>query len=178
MFSNLDALIEWCDSLTGDNRYDSWNIVLSSKGEIEQNAENSDWFVAGYGVSNVDRSVLIEKEGQPRLVNIGSLRAPKDLLSDITEGKDSEHTRTLSMKQVRQIRRENNINHIPQLVIYKINKDSKPKIQTKKNKRSNLEFSQDIIGISLMIPGQKAGKNLAKNLVINIENSNEDLAEE
>src|SRR5699024_2471599 len=138
MFSNLDALIEWCDSLTGDNRYDSWNIVLSSKGEIEQNAENSDWFVAGYGVSNVDRSVLIEKEGQPRLVNIGSLRAPKDLLSDITEGKDSEHTRTLSMKQVRQIRRENNINHIPQLVIYRINKDSKPKIQTKKNKRSNL----------------------------------------
>ena len=43
MFSNLKALVKWCDSLEGDARYDRWNVVLSSKGEIRKNPENSDW---------------------------------------------------------------------------------------------------------------------------------------
>lgn len=170
MFHNLNTLIEWFDSLTGEDRFDEWNVVLSSKGKIEPQNINSDWVVQGYEVSNVNRSVLTEKESEPRFVNIGALRAPKDLLTDITE---EDFSGTITMREVRNIRRRHNIDHIPQLVIYRIDKDSTPLITKRQNNRKNLEFSQDIIGISIMIPGKTKGKNLAKNLVINIEENDD-----
>lgn len=175
MFSNLDALIEWCDALIGEDRFDEWNVVLSSKGEINSDHDKSDWIIKGHGVSSVNRSVLSEKGSEPKLVNIGALRAPKDLLTDITE---EEFNGTISMKEVRKIRREHNIFHIPQLVIYRIDKNSTPKKKTRKNNRKKLNFSQDIIGISIMIPGKTTGKNLAKNLSIKIEENNDIEVEE
>lgn len=170
MFNNLNTLIEWLDSLTGEDRFDYWNVVLSSKGKIEPETTDSEWVIQGYDVSNVNRSVLTEKEGKPRFVNIGSLRAPKDLLTDITE---EDFNGTISMREVRKIRRQYNIDHIPQLVIYRIDKHSKPLVNKRQNNRKNLEFSQDIIGISIMIPGKAKGKNLARNLVINIEENDD-----
>ncbi|MGR5912780.1 hypothetical protein ACT7DG_25595 [Bacillus cereus] len=63
----------------------------------------------------------------------------------------------------------------PQLLLYRIDKESKfEKTQTQNtkeaNKRYDLNASEDLIGVSLFVPGYRSGKNLATKLSIRIEN--------
>lgn len=175
MFSNLKAFIEWCEKIKDDIPIEKWNVVFSSRGEIKEDDDQNLWNIHGYSVSNVNRSVLNEDNTNPRRVSIGALRSPKDLLSDI----DEENLKNTSkMSEVRKIRKEYGHDQIPQLVIYRINKDSKPQNIVSKSSRKALNFQKDIIGISLMIPGQSTKKNLAAKLTINVDTEDNSYVEE
>ena len=63
----------------------------------------------------------------------------------------------------------------PQLLLYRIDKDSKFKGKqspntAEANKRYDLKADEDLIGVSLFVPGYRSGKNLATKLSIRIEN--------
>ncbi|MDB6352158.1 Z1 domain-containing protein [Trichococcus sp. K1Tr] len=182
MFSNLKAFIEWCDTVDNDNLLANWSVVLSSKGNIIENKdENNTWKIHGFNVAKVSRTILGKGQSDGKTISIGALRSPKDLLSDIIELNDDEIKGTKKIEEVRIIREEHGFSDVPQLVIYRIDKDSKPTvINNKKSRRIPLDFSQDIIGISLMIPGMKKGKNVATSLMVHLkpDDSNADLEEE
>lgn len=171
MFSNLDSFIEWCEKNDDNKALDDWNVILSSKGEISNSVSDDNWNIKGYGVSDVTRTALDEISTHPRTVTIGALRSPKDLLSDIIEIDKEDITGTKKISEVKEIREVYGYEKRPQLVIYRIDKNSKP---TKPSKsRFGLNFSEDIIGISIMIPGIRSSKNIATKITIKIDENND-----
>jgi hypothetical protein len=175
-FSNLEAFIKWCDAIDEDNLLDNWSVILSSKGEILENSDHTNmWEIQGYNVSKVSRTVLGNRQNDGKTISIGALRAPKDLLSDILDLSDDELNSPILMENVRLIREEHGVANVPQLVIYCIDKDSKPATSNKNNRRSQLDFSQDIIGISLMIPGMRKSKNIATSLTVRLQPKESDI---
>jgi hypothetical protein len=172
MFSNLNAFMEWCDANKGNKSLNEWNIILSSRGEIKHPASEKDWNVGGYGVENVQRTVLNSTDKGVRTISIGALRSPKDLLTDIIDILDEDVKGTKNISEVKEIRERYGYDEIPQLVIYRIDKNSSPIGESKT--RKPLDFSEDVIGISLMIPGLRSGSNIAKKVTVKLENQAED----
>lgn len=58
----------------------------------------------------------------------------------------------------------------PQLLLYRIDKDS----TTTSKGREPLEFDEDIIGISLLLPGSRSRNNLATHISIKIKSTEYD----
>lgn len=175
MFANLPSFLNWYDQLNEDNPYKGWSIILSSKNELVQSNEQTKWDIHGFEVNNVSRtrSGDVQSDGT---ISLGVLRTPTDLLRDIP---DLEITETsIKSERVREIREDHGFGEVPQLIIYRIDKDSKinRNIKQSKNsasKRHDLNFSEDIIGISLMVPGTKNATNLARHLQIPIQATEE-----
>lgn len=172
MFSNLDSFIEWCEKNDDNRALDNWNVILSSKGEISRSTDENDWNIKGYGVSDVTRTVLREISTNPRAVTIGALRSPKDLLSDIIEIDKEDITGTKKISEVKEIREDYGYDRKPQLVIYRIDKNSQP--QNPSSKRCEVNFSEDIIGISIMMPGIRSSTNIATKITVEIDESSEE----
>ncbi|UAR97184.1 Z1 domain-containing protein [Staphylococcus pseudintermedius] len=145
--STIPLLIEWFEKNTGE--FDGWNIILSSVGRIEDTKNiNCDWSIHGFSPKKVNRSKLNDRSDN-MLASIGALRSPSDLLADV-EGENINYNIS-KISEVMEIRNKNGLSRTPQLVIYRINKDSKP-TNISSNGRVPLNFDEDIIGINLMIP--------------------------
>ncbi|MDK4018313.1 hypothetical protein O0D00_07685 [Staphylococcus pseudintermedius] len=145
--STIPLLIEWFEKNTGE--FDGWNIILSSVGRIEDTKNiNCDWSIHGFSPKKVNRSKLNDRSDN-MLASIGALRSPSDLLADV-EGENINYNIS-KISEVMEIRNKNGLSRTPQLVIYRINKDSKP-TNISSNGRVPLDFDEDIIGINLMIP--------------------------
>ena len=162
--SSLSALINWVEKNSGQE-LNNWSVVLSSKGEVRKYDGNSDsWNIHGYNPESVTRTKLISRSTD-QISNIGTLRNPKDLLIDIDAELSPEEWREAKPSEVQRIRRKYNYGDIPQLIIYRINKDSVP--EKKGVQRAPLEFSEDIIGINIMIPGESRG-GVSKTIAIKL----------
>lgn len=162
--SSLSALINWVEKNSGQE-LNNWSVILSSKGEVRKYDGNSEsWNIHGYNPESVTRTKLISRSTD-QISNIGTLRNPKDLLIDIDAELSPEEWRETKPSEVQRIRRKYNYGDIPQLIIYRINKDSVP--EKKGVQRAPLEFSEDIIGINIMIPGESRG-GVSKTIAIKL----------
>ena len=153
--ATIPALIEWLEKEGGE--FENWNVILSSIGDINKEG-NKDWNIHGYSPNSVNRTRLI-KNSNDKVTSIGVLRTPKDLLIDIDkENVDYSLTR---VSQVQEYRNKYGLSKTPQLIIYRIDKDSTPNKNSKV--REPLNFKEDIIGINIMIPSvhNDNNKNLA-----------------
>ncbi|MCJ1907739.1 Z1 domain-containing protein [Planococcus ruber] len=197
-FSNLSTFLEWYEKKEKEAGFTNWNVVLSSSGVIDSESDKQ-WNVAGHSVGLVTRSRRGSESGEK--INIGVLRTPSDLYADMTkemyEGIDDEFKPTKAGKEVRskiesqleeidqkqpkksiinEMRKAAGIGSTPQLLLYRIDRESKfdetkQKANTKEaDKRYDLKASEDLIGVSLFVPGYRSGKNLGTKLSIRIEN--------
>ncbi|MCE7782316.1 Z1 domain-containing protein [Staphylococcus xylosus] len=166
--STLPALIEWLEKKGGE--FEDWNIILSSIGDI-QNKESVDnnWNIHNYSPASVNRSKL-KRKSDNEITSIGALRAPSDLLVDIPE--DSIKLNTSRIAEIQKIRSEYGLGKVPQLIIYKIDKNSMPNKDNSKA-REPLNFKEDIIGVNIMIPSvqNKTTKNLTTYIKAKIDTS-------
>ncbi|WP_312128517.1 Z1 domain-containing protein [Lysinibacillus capsici] len=162
--SNLPALIEWAEKNSGE--LSNWNITLSSIGKVEDTQGMcSDWNIHGYSPKSIVRTKL-EKRSTEKIANIGALRTPSDLLADIDEELTSEERNTSKILEIRSIREKYGYGKVPLITIYRIDKGQIDKASNNKNKkvsanREPLNFSKDVIGINVMIPGVSKGSQLA-----------------
>ncbi|WP_051348371.1 Z1 domain-containing protein [Peribacillus kribbensis] len=196
-FSNMKTFFDWYQKKESEAGFTNWNVVLSGSGKLDENVPNQ-WVVGGRGVGLITRTRRGSATGEK--INIGVLRNPPDLYADMSSetynsipkeykfSKDGKEERAriedeleeINQKQpkksvINELRKVAGIGLTPQLLLYRINKDSKVKkeqsINTKEaNKRYDLNASEDIIGVSLFVPGYHSGKNLATKLSIRIEN--------
>ncbi|PTE24468.1 hypothetical protein BUY92_10175 [Staphylococcus equorum] len=165
--STLPALIEWLEKKGGE--FENWNVILSSVGDINNTLEqNKEWNIHGYSPSSVNRSKLRGKSNG-EITSIGVLRTPSDLLADIEENIKLNNAK---VAEVQKIRNNYGINKVPQLIIYKVDKNSKPN-QSRSKSREPLNFKEDIIGINIMIPSvqNQTNKNLTTYIKANIDTS-------
>ncbi|MCK1997032.1 Z1 domain-containing protein [Psychrobacillus psychrodurans] len=194
-FSNMDAFFEWYQKKEGEAGFTNWNVVLSGSGKLDD-AKHKQWVIDGRGVGLITRSRRGSATGKK--INIGVLRTPSDLCIDTTKdvydsipqefkgtqagkverARIEEQLEEIDQKQpkksvVNEMRKAAGIGLTPQLLLYRIDKDSKfeKKQSTKEaNRRYDLNASEDLIGVSLFVPGYRSGKSLATKLSIRVEN--------
>ena len=141
-FSNINAFCEWVDK-TDEDYVKKWNIIVAG---IRENSITSRWMVNGNEMYKVSRSIRKSDGENSKHFNIGALRSTRDILSDIdyVERKNKKLDFEKEMIEYRESIKE------PQLIIYRIDKNSK---HTSENKK-DLDSNTDLIGLYLFLPGK------------------------
>ncbi|GEN89794.1 Z1 domain-containing protein [Oceanobacillus sojae] len=161
-FNNLEGIKEWCLS----NELDTWNVAVA--GKVKKKADAASWKIGDKYLTKANRSVkgdIIKDQHGREIVSIGVLRNPNDYIIDF-DSKPQLADKKLSNEKIRNYSMQKDT---PLLVIYRLNKRYEP---TNSNNRQSLKFDEDIIGISLIIPGDNSiprGKYLKINPVQGID---------
>lgn len=185
--TSLPVLLKWVQENSGN--LEKWNVVLSGVGHvIGTEGKNPDWNIHGYSPGTSERTKL-KHRSTDKLVSIGSLRSPSDLLADIENELSKEESGVLKPSEVQAVREKYGYGKVPQLLIYRIDKGdmteeeyarkhTNKKGEFTKANRAPLNFPMDLIGINIMIPGMSKGGNLATyvsaTLDIDAQNQNID----
>lgn len=163
-FEMLSSLVEWCEE--NQHKLENWSVVLSSKGQVELANSNSDWNIYGYDPHSVIRTKH-KARSTDEIYSIGALRSPNDLLADIPNYDSLENKKSETVA-IRAIRRKHHFDNVPQLLIYRIEKDGvTPNMG---DNREALRLDHDAIGISIWIPGSSESTSRAESVTPNISN--------
>ncbi len=153
--SELEQFIEWIQKVTDDGNLDNWNVVVAGKGNVQKIQDGWNFSASNKHVGKVTRTK--KKVGSDEnTFNIGVLRAPKDLLADVRKDNLPEEVRKefdKSNHDVRRIREKDNLENTPLMIIYRIDQNSKTKNESANGSRQDLDSPEDIIGISIRVPG-------------------------
>lgn len=161
--SSLPALIEWAEK--NSKHLSKWSVIHSSIGNVaETKSEIGGWNIKGFNPKTVKRTKL-KNRSDGKLVSIGALRTPSDLLADIDAELTTVEKKAAKPSQVQAIREKYGYGKVPQLIIYRIDKDDRSEEEytrenPTKHNRLPLNFLEDVIGINIMIPGDTKGNNM------------------
>ena len=180
VFNEIGAFCDWIKQLSSESALENWSVVLAGNGPIKagiQEAEDSHhWIVSGYQLKKVNRSRRKPTGDVDTDIDIGALRALKDLVADIPEEYLPEDPLT-KQEQVDAIRKAASADKTPMLILYRIDKDSKKRESS--DDREDLNFPCDIMGMQICVPGDQVNKNFCKRLTIQLpEKDKEDEVEE
>lgn len=173
VFNQIDAFCEWYENVKTELDYKDWNVIVAGSGEvIESNQTDGKnyWRVGNHLVGKVTRSAKIATgDGEDKVANIGVLRGPQDVYADIEDENFHSRKNRENNKDIRKTRDRYGLNKVPQLIIYRIDRNS---IARNKNSgRKDLNFDEDIIGVYINIPGDTTNKPHAKALRVKVEKS-------
>lgn len=144
--SSIPHILEWLEE--NGNKMEKWNVVLVGKGKI-RDAGSDEWNINGKTVDAVRRSAVDDERDE--LINIRALLSPQDLTSDIEDISDMpEEAKKSNVDAIASYRRYKNVDKFPQLLIYRIDKDSKAIGDTKRRKDLNSPY--DLIGVNILLP--------------------------
>ena len=167
VFNQMDGLIDWIEKITTEGKLDDWNVILS--GTNGKNKLELEHVSVGKVVRNRKNDEQYEKLN---IINIGTLRDPRDIIADIDlEGKEvlADRIANFKSKEAKTLRHDAGLDTVPQLIIYIVDKNSDlPRESTTKKK---LNVNVDIIGLCINIPGGKKGNDYAATISIPIENN-------
>ena len=177
-FNNIDCFKNWLDAANENRDYiNEWNVVLAG---IENGSK--EWELNDkYKVSKVQRT----RKQDTNFINIGVLRSYKDNYQDITV-EDEMKNKGNMIPRDKMNNTKDNIDPFelkekygfevkPLLVMYVIDGDSKATSRT--NKRRDMNFSTDIIGLFMNVPGSKDNKFGDKKLTVKLPKKMEDEVE-
>lgn len=178
VFNDLHTFSEWVKKLTNEGELKNWNVIVAGNEIKENTVSELIWNFGAGQVGKINRSRKVLKNTSNNIINIGVLRAPKDLLADIKLDKLSAESitrisKTITKEDVGKIRSESGLGSVPQLIIYRINKNAHAGENNKQ--RKDLEAIEDIIGLCFILPGASKKNRLARTLTIKLA---EDLSNE
>lgn len=155
--SNFKNLANWISENT-DNM-ENWNVAV-----IGNQSSKETWEVGEWKLGKVNRSQAKYSVGTEN-ISIGALRSPIDLLADVKNLSDKEREES-QIERLRNYRTKHGLSNVPLLLIYCIDKNSKPQ----KNSRSRVQLNAptDIIGLNILIPGKSKNKN-GEYIAINLK---------
>lgn len=174
VFNDIKSFSEWVYKITERGDLKDWNVIVAGNGTIGKVPVDKSWDIGTYTVGKVNRSRKVLKNSDDKTINIGVLRTPTDLLADVYADRLSHESKNMlsktnTMDKINEIRKESGVDNNPQLLIYRINKDSEARVNSKeKGIRKDLEAVSDIIGLCITLPGI-SNKRLAQSLTIEIK---------
>ena len=176
VFNDTKPLLGWLNKMTTDGKFGPWNIIVAGKSD----SDNGAWTLPnGRIINKVNRTRKIPKnEFEESIINIGALRDPRDVLSDIdveaindntVKEEIIEYIQSGESKQALAYRDKSGLATTPQMIIYCVDKNSRV---SRKNTgtRIDLNAPRDIIGLCLYIPGGKIGVNYTSKISIKMKN--------
>ena len=180
VFNEIAAFCDWIKQLSGEISLENWSVVVAGNGEISQGKLSPDdshhWIVAGYQLKKVNRSRRKINSELNSDIDIGALRALKDLVADVDKAFIPGDPLT-RQEQVDAIRKAAGADKTPMLILYRIDKDSKKRASS--DDREDLNYPCDIFGMQICVPGDQINKNFCKRLTIQLpEKDKEDEVEE
>lgn len=147
-------VIKWIKSDNIKKILSSWNVVLS--GNKTESERLGKYEHNGYFVNKVNRSKFSTKmEEDDKVINLGTLRNPYDLLADIDLIKNPDLEKVIKetpTNKVKQVRRRSAEKETPQLLIYVVSANSVA--EPGEENRTDLNTEHDLIGLSINIPEQ------------------------
>jgi len=172
VFNDTKPLMDWIEKVTGEGKLSNWNVIVAGK----KNATNGIWSLPnGKSVNKINRSKKRnQNEADDNLLDIGVLRDPMDLLADVDiDSIEDPEVKQLILNAISNsisrgaagLRDRAGLDTTPQLIIYRVDQNS-----TGSGTRYNLEADEDIIGISIYIPGGRIGTNYASSVSIKMKN--------
>ena len=179
VFNDTTPLLNWIESITNKGKLGDWNVVVAG---ISKDTNGTWKLPNGRVINKVKRTRKVSKtEMDDGVIDIGALRAPCDLLSDIDLSKiedDSvrqeveDYINSGNTRQAMAFRDKSGLETTPQLLIYRVDKDSKasknPSDRVKT--RVDLNASEDLVGICLYIPGGRIGTSYASSVSVRLKN--------
>lgn len=178
VFNDTKPLMDWIGKVTAEGKLGNWNVIVAGK---ESNT-NGEWILpTGKTIYKVNRSKKkTENEADGDLIDIGVLRDTTDLLADVDVDLISDPVlkKTVTqfivsgkMKGAAGLRDKAGLDTTPQLIIYRVDKNSTISQRAKRyGKRDDLGADEDIIGLSIYIPGGRIGTSYASAVSIKMKN--------
>ena len=175
VFNDTKPLLDWIGSMTESGKLGSWNVVVAGK----TSNTNGTWTLPdGTELNKVKRSRKPSKnELEESIINIGALRDPRDILSDIDldsinnpiiKKEVLEYINSNQSKAAMAYRDKSGLETTPQLLIYRVDRNSKA--MGSGDTRVDLNAPTDLIGLCLYIPGGKIGTSYASTVSIKMKN--------
>lgn len=145
--TEMSAFLKWFDDKK--QHYTDWNVVLAGPaGETDSN-----WVVAGQSIGKINRTRL-DKANSDDALSIGTLRDPRHLVADATEYRKLPPNAKNSVIAFE--RSEVGLGRTPQLLLYRIDGDSKVRRLSDgalaSSTRQDLKAKADLIGVSFWMP--------------------------
>ena len=165
LYKDLPFFSQWIDSMNEEGKFEKWNIAV-----VDGDNTESPWIITdGISAGQIERT---KKKGKDH-IDIGSLRSGLDALCDADVETMSFEQKELfkkvckERKDIISERKNFNLGDNPLLLIYRIkNNGGTPRANSKN--REKLNTVCDIIGISIIVPGDSIGESHAKSLRIKI----------
>lgn len=185
VFNEIDAFCEWIKQVVSEDSLNKWSVIVAGKGDVCEGSadENTHWNVCGYSVGKVNRSKRrLDNDMARTCIDIGTLRSLKDRVADVDKSVMEAYKGEITKQEhVDEIRKIAGMSNVPQLLIYRIDGNSKATRGFDKDLREDMNFGSDIIGIQICVPGEQYNSNFRKKLTIylpekNIEDEVEDNA--
>lgn len=202
-FSDLQTFLEWYSLKENESGFTNWNVVLSSSGIIDQN-KDKEWIINGHHIGLVSRSRRGAPGGKKINIGVLRTPADlyadmskeeydmvpeyfkptkkgKAAFAAMEEEMEETEYKELKKSLINEIRKAAGLGSTPQLLLYRIDKcskfdETKQPLNTKEmDKRYDLNASEDLIGVSIFVPGYRSGKNLSTKLTIRLSNPISDL---
>ena len=173
VFNDIEPLLTWLQMISEEGILKDWNVVLAGKKSME---EEKTVHYSNCSVVKVTRTRKATKNEIPEVINIGALRAPLDIIADVDLDGQSEEIKQLfshvEENKVKELRLKAGLGETPQLLLYVVDKDSKPAAGSKSRKELNAPC--DLFGICVNIPGGSIGSNHVAKVCIRLDNSFKD----
>jgi hypothetical protein len=157
-FIMLDSMKKW---ISTKSDFYNWNVILAGIGD----SKRGQWEIGnGVSINKVERG--IEKDYGDAVFIGNTLASPIDRVADIYKSnyksKEDFDTVLKDRSKWRELRAECGLRDVPTLLIYCISKDSEPSSINK----SKLDVEEDLIGLTVIMPGVKQTKLKAQYLQI------------
>lgn len=174
VFDDTKPLMDWLEKVTTEGKLGTWNVVVAGK----KSSSNGTWILPnGKVINKVNRSKKKSVyEADSNLLDIGALRDPMDLMADVdVTAISNEDTKKRIIQAITSgqskgaagFRDSTGLDSTPQLIIYRVDKDSTTNSQAT---RRNLEAKADVIGLCIYIPGGRIGTSYASTVSIKMSN--------
>lgn len=161
--TDIPVFITWLKEMNADGHYLKWNVAISG----DKNS-NEHWRIGGADVGKITRSK--KKLHAPGYIDIGSLRSGRDALCDVQKRMLTSEQKTLfdaamkNGKNLISVRGAIGLSDTPLLLLYRIDKAQGKDSKT----RERIGSSEDVIGFSVIIPGDSIGKSHVKSVRVKI----------
>lgn len=171
-FNEIGAFCGWIQQVVDEHNLNNWSVIVGGSGEIDAESDDSKrWNVAGYSVGKINRSKR-KRSSDELSIDIGVLRALKDCIADI-DGEVIDKFKTqhghdiTKQSHVDEIRKGAGMSGIPQLIIYRIDQNSKV-LAGNSDDREALGTDFDIVGLHICVPGDQVNAGFTKKLTIRL----------
>lgn len=182
VFNDIGTFCDWFEKVKDEIGFEKWNVIVPSSGKIEENRDitEREWKLGSYILRTVNRSAKANSDKYKKdMVNIGVLRGPRDLYADIeTSTPNSDEFNNANNSAIRSVRKKYGVDNVPQLIIYRIYKKSiarnKNKAEDSPNRREDLDFADDLIGVYINVPGDSSTGSYAQALTVKLDKTDID----
>ena len=170
LFSDIDPLLTWLEQMSAEGKLKGWNVVLAGKKSTD-GARMAKY--SNCSVATVTRTRKNTPNEDPKVINIGALRAPFDLVADVDLEGQPQEVRDLfarpEERRMKELRMRAGLGDTPQLLLYIVDKDSRPREGSES--RRALEAPCDLLGVCVNIPGTGTGADHVARVSIKLDNT-------